>query len=133
MRTMARILVLACLAGGAMGLASCTGPVHGVVVTNQTDRIVRAELLQLRKDGEMTSYSTQTIGLGAEFKNMVAADDYRRGMRVRFTLADQRVEDGNSVMLNLPDNRNRVYDLVLLGARLSAREQVKGPKPREAQ
>ena len=54
---------------------------------------------------------------------------HRRGMRVRFTLADQTMIDGNSVMLNLPDNKNRVYDLVLIGPRLSARELVKGVKP----
>lgn len=133
MRQAVRILILACLGGGAIGMASCSGPVHGVAVTNQTDRIVRAELLQLRKDGEMAVYSTQMIGLGAEFKNMVAADDYRRGMRVRFMLADQTAIDGNTVLLNLPDNRNRVYDLVLVGPRLIAREHPKGLKPKLSQ
>jgi hypothetical protein len=128
-----RSLVLPAVLVGMMGVASCSGPTHGVAVTNQTDRIVKAELLQLRKDGEMTVYSTQTIGLGGEFRNMVAADDYRRGMRVRFRLADQGLEEQNWVMLNLPDNRDRVYDLVLIGPRLSAREMVKGLKPKVAQ
>jgi hypothetical protein len=104
--------------------------VHGVRVTNDTDHIVRAELLQLHNDGEMTVYSTQTLGLGAEFKNMVASDDYRRGMRVRFTLADQTAADGNYVMLNLPESRDRMYNLVLVGPRLLARELPKGKPPK---
>jgi hypothetical protein len=112
-------------------LGACAVDTHGVSVTNQTDRIVRAELLQLRKDGEMTVYSSQIVGVGGEFRNMVDSDERRRGMRVRFMLADQNLEDGNWVMLNLPDKKDRVYDLVLVGPRLSAREFVKGHRPGE--
>jgi hypothetical protein len=127
---MRQLVISAMLVCGAMGLASCSGPAHGVVVTNSTDRIVKAQLLQLRKDGEMTVYSSQIVGVGGEFRNLVDPDDYRRGMRVRFLLADQTVDDGNSVMLNLPSDKDRLYDLVLVGPRLSARELVGGKRPK---
>ena len=123
-----RALASALVVVVAGAVAGCGGAIHGVVVTNQTDRIVRAELLQLRKDGEMTVYSTQTLGIGAEFKHKVEAEERRPGMRVRFTLEDQRPTDGNWVMLNLPDSRDRVYDLMLLGTHLSAKEQTKNRK-----
>jgi hypothetical protein len=121
---------------GAAALATLTGcaaDTHGVLVTNQTDRIVRAELILLRKDGEMTTYSTQTLSPGAEFKNMVDGDERRRGMRVRFSLSDQKIEDANWVMLNLPTKEDRIYDLLLLGPRLTAREFKKGLKPKVEQ
>ena len=129
MRTM--FVSLALLA--ALGLQpGCASDVHGVEVNNQTDRIVRAELLQLRKDGEMHAYSIQTIAPEAEFKHKVAGEDRKRGMRVRFTLAAQTVADGNWVMLNLPDTRDRIYDLVLVGNHLSARDATKARKVRSA-
>ncbi len=130
-------------AGATLVLAGCetsaTAPwenfasAHGVRVTNQTDRIVRAELVQLRPNGEMTTWSTQTVSPGAEFKDVVDGEERRPGMRVRFTLADQTVADGNWVLLNLPDKKDRVYDLVLIGNHLSAREQRRGEKPKLAQ
>ncbi len=117
---------------GTVGLAlgGCSSDTHGVRVNNQTDRIVRAELVQLRKDGEMTVYSTQTLGPGAEFKNMIESDEYRRGMRVRFSLTEQKIEDANWVMLALPEKQDRLYDLMLVGGRLTAREWKRGAKPK---
>lgn len=128
LREMARLMVCVVLLVMAAGMPSCASGIHGVGVTNQTDRIVRVELLQLRKDGEMTVYSTQTIGPGGEFKHMVDEDERRPGMRARFTLVDQKVADGNWVMLNLPTSRDRAYDLWLVGSRLSAKEQTKTRK-----
>ena len=109
-------------------LPACAGGVHGVEINNTTDRIVRVELLQLRKTGEMTVYSTQMLGPHGEFKNKVDSEERRPGMRVRVMLADQKVEDANWILLNLPDSRDRVYDLTLAGNRLSAREQTKNRK-----
>ena len=121
------IACLALLAAAAL-LPGCAGSVHGVEINNTTDRIVRVELLQLRKTGEMTVYSTQMLGPGGDFKNKVEADERRPGMRVRVMLADQKVEDANWILLNLPDSRDRAYDLTLSGNRLSAREQTKNRK-----
>ncbi len=114
---------------GLPALGGCSTDTLGVRVTNQTDQIVRAELLQLRKDGDLSVYSFQTLGPGAEFANMVAGDERRRGMRVRFLLAGQKLEDGNWVMLNLPEKHSRLYDLMLVGGRLTARELKRGDKP----
>lgn len=121
-------LGLVVLSGLASGLTGCSTGVHGVTVNNSTDRIVRVELMQLRKDGEMTAYSTQTVGPGGEFKHMVDDEERRPGMRARFTLADQKPEEGNWVMLNMPKDRDRAYDLRLLGSRLTAQEQTKNRK-----
>lgn len=107
---------------------ACASGVHGVEINNNTDRIVRVELLQLRKTGEMTVYSTQMLGPHGEFKNKVDSEERRPGMRVRVMLADQKVEDANWILLNLPDSRDRAYDLTLAGNRLSAREQTKNRK-----
>ncbi len=119
-------------AASALGLCvllgGCASGVHGVEINNTTDRIVRIELLQLRKTGEMTVYSTQMLGPGGEFKNKVDSEERRPGMRVRMMLEGQQVGDANWIMLNLPDSRDRVYDLALIGNRLSAREQTKARK-----
>jgi hypothetical protein len=122
------MLPAAALASSAL-LGGCSiGSVHGVEINNTTDRIVRVELLQLRKTGEMTVYSTQMLGPGGAFKNKVDSEERRSGMRVRMMLEGQTVGDANWVMLNLPDSRDRVYDLTLVGNRLSAREQSKGKR-----
>lgn len=131
MRRSTALLMLpaASLLGASALLTGCSiGGVHGVEVNNATDRIVRVELLQLRKTGEMTVYSTQILGPGGAFKNKVDSEERRPGMRVRMMLEGQSVEDANWIMLNLPDSRDRVYDLMLVGNRLSAREQSKGKR-----
>ena len=102
--------------------------IHGVVVTNKTDRTVKAELLQLRNDGEMTSYATQTLVAGGEYHHKMDSEEHRPGMRVRFRLADQAIEDGNWVMLNVPDSKDRTYDLFLTSGRLTAKEIAKPQK-----
>jgi len=122
------MLPAAALAAASL-LGGCSiGSVHGVEINNATDRIVRIELLQLRKTGEMTVYSTQMLGPGGAFKNKVDSEERRSGMRVRMMLEGQSVGDANWVMLNLPATSDRVYDLALIGNRLSAREQSKGKR-----
>lgn len=123
------MLPAASLLGASALLGGCSiGGVHGVEINNTTDRIVRVELLQLRKTGEMTVYSTQMLGPGGAFKNKVDSEERRPGMRVRMMLEGQTVGDANWIMLNLPDKNDRVYDLMLVGNRLSAREQSKGKR-----
>jgi hypothetical protein len=114
--------------GASVLLGGCASGVHGVEINNNTDRIVRVELLQLRKTGEMTVYSTQMLGPGGAFKNKVDSEERRPGMRVRMMLEGQQVGDANWIMLNLPDSRDRVYDLMLVSNRLTAREQTKNRK-----
>jgi hypothetical protein len=125
-RSIVPVILLVVLAS----LSACSSGVFGVDINNMTDRIVRIELLQLRKNGEMTVYSTQTLGPGGEFKHKVDSEERRPGMRVRMMYADQRIEDANWVQLNLPGTRDRVYDLVTVGNRLSAKEQTKARKMR---
>lgn len=123
------LLPAATLLGASALLGGCSiGGVHGVEINNTTDRIVRVELLQLRKTGEMTVYSTQMLGPGGEFKNKIDSEERRPGMRIRMMLEGQKVEDANWIMLNLPDKHDRVYDLMLVSNRLSAREQSKGKR-----
>ena len=122
---MRRAFLTSTLLLAALILPCCASGVHGVEVHNQTDRIVRVELLQLRNNGEMSVYSTQTLAPGGEFKNKVDSDERRAGMRVRFTLADAQPSDPNRILLNLPDSKDREYDLVLVGDRLSAKELSK--------
>lgn len=125
------LLPAASLLGASTLLGGCSiGGVHGVEINNTTDRIVRVELLQLRKTGEMTVYSTQMLGPGGAFKNKVDSEERRPGMRVRMMLEGQRVEDANWIMLNLPEKNDRVYDLMLVSNRLTAREQSKGKRIR---
>ena len=52
------------LLGAAACVPACSRGVHGVQVHNQTDRLVRVELIQLNRAGEMSVYSTQTLTAG---------------------------------------------------------------------
>ncbi len=127
-KTLLRSAISASLLAALALLPACGASVHGLELNNTTDRIVRVELLQLRKTGDMTVYSTQTLSPGGMFKNKVEEEERRPGMRVRVMLADQKVEDANWILLNLPQDHDRTYDLALSGIRLTAREQTKNRK-----
>ena len=123
-------LLLTLLAPAFAPLSGCSSGIHGVEISNSTDRVVRVELLLLKKDGELSVYSTQTLSPGGDFKHKVDDDDRRPGMRVRMTLADQTLSDSNWVMLNLPTNHDRAYDLEIVGNQLTAKETTRKPRNR---
>lgn len=106
-------------------LGGCATGVRGVSVLNKTDRLVKAEFVQVTNFGEMTTAGFQTISPTGEFRHKVDDEERTPGQRVRFTLADESFTDGNWVMLNLPATRDRVYELKLVNGRLSAKELSK--------
>lgn len=107
----------------ALGLGGCGGTkLSGFRVDNKTEQIVRVELLQLEKTGEMKAFSTQTLSPGGEFVHLVDESDFRRGMRARFVLAGDEASMGNWVMFNIAENRERRYELQLVNGRLSAKD-----------
>lgn len=110
----------ACLTGGCGSLAS-----SGFVVENGTDRVVHVELLRLERGGEMRPYARQVVSPGAQYKHMVDDEEFRRGLRARFTVDGETVEDGNWVMLQIGQDKERRYDLKLVNGRLTARDVAK--------
>lgn len=112
----------------AATLGGCATGVRGVSVVNKTDRLIKAEFVQVTNFGEMTTAGFQTISPTGEFRHKVDDEERTRGQRVRFTLADESFTEGNWVMLNLPATRDRAYELKLINGRLSASELTKRPK-----
>lgn len=123
------LLCLGSLGLAALGLGACSAT-HGVEVYNDTGQVVRAELLTVNARGESNTYSKAIVNRNAMFENRMYETVSGQLMRARFTLADQTVDDGNWVMLNLPETSTRSYNLRLDGGRLRA-EESKGRPLRE--
>lgn len=112
-------------------LGACSAKTNGVEVYNETDEIIRAEMLSVNAKGETSAYSSAIVNRGARFLNEMAKPVRGQSMRVRFSLAEQPQGErsGNgAVTLNLPENSVRVYSLHMDQGRLYA-EEFKRARP----
>ncbi len=122
------LLLISGLVASASLASGCASGLYGVSVTNKTDQLIRAEFVQVDNFGAVTSNGFQTISPSGEFRHKIDDEERTRGQRVRFTVADQSVTDGNWVMLNLPATRDRLYELQIVNGRLTAREVNRRPR-----
>lgn len=104
---------------------------HGVDVYNATGEIVTVEMLSHDAAGTMTVYSTGTINRDSTFTNRMESPVRGQALRARFMLEGQSLADENWVMLNLPDNSTRFYQLELVDGRLKAVTQKRGRPEKE--
>jgi hypothetical protein len=122
-------LLMTALAALAPLGACSTLHTSGFEIDNSTDRIVHVELLRLDKGGEMHPYARQALSPGGHYKHKVDEEEFKRGLRARFTLEGEAVDEGNWVMLQLGKGSERRYDLQLINGRLTARDASKMKRP----
>lgn len=103
-----------------LGVGGCAMP-PGVDVTNKTGEVLNVEYMVVKGDGSTTTYSKGVVSKGSNvtYKVDVSGSD---GVRVRFSLPDAPVDDATSVLLKVPNNQTRYYDLEYISGRLVARE-----------
>ena len=130
MRTSVRAALAIGLTGIVLTLAACGDVAYGVEVYNDTDEVIRAEMLTVNAQGESAPYSSAIVNRGAVFENRMAGPVRDQAMRVRFTLADNPRDDPNWIMLSIPQDKSRTYSLRLEGGRLRAQEFTRS-KPHE--
>ena len=124
MRTHGRFLSAAAIMA-TCALGACDHGTKGVEVYNETDEILRAEMISVNAVGESSVYSTAIINRGGTFSNRMVESVRGQSMRVRFTLAEQPPGETNwngSVLLSLPEKSVRVYSLRFEVGRLRADE-----------
>lgn len=121
MRTMIRLLTCALL---CLPLAACVS--HGVEMVNKTGRTLNVEYLHLKKDGTLAPYSKAILVPNGQLKHHPPIGDGYVGERVRLLVSDAPDEQGHSILLHIPDNRTRDFDIEYAAGRLFIREFKKG-------
>jgi hypothetical protein len=115
-------LVLGTLLCGAGGCVA-----HGVHMVNKTGRTLNVEYIRVNKDGTLTEpYSRALLSPDAEFNHHPPIGDGYVGERVRFALTENAEVPGNSILVHMPDNKTREFDIVYTSGRLYIREYKKG-------
>ncbi len=120
MRTLMPVLVLA-----AVCLPGCMMP-HGVEMTNKTGKSLTVEYLHLLKDGSLSPYSSAILAPGGQLRHHPPIADGYVGERVRLLVPDSPEVSGHSILLHIPDNRTRDFDVEYTAGRLFIREYKKG-------
>lgn len=116
---------VAVLAGMTSGMSGCAKG-RGVEVYNATDHVINVEQLTVDSSGETTVYATAILNRDGTFSNKMETAVRGQLMRARFTLTEDIADENNWVMINLPADKNRYFDLVLQGTKLRVVENTRG-------
>lgn len=124
MRMMIKGLTI-CFAAACAMLTGCS--VHGVDMVNKTGQTLTVEYLHLKKDGTLTApYSKAVLVPNGQLKHYPPIGDGYVGERVRLLVADAPDVQGHSILLHVPDNKSREFDIEYTAGRLFIREFKKG-------
>ena len=119
----ARGLLALGLCAASAFLGGCVAP-RGVDVNNNTGRTIKVEYMTVKADGSTQIYSEGMVSAASNVTYKVE-EEGSNGVRIKFSLPEAPEDPGSQVILKMPENQTRYYNLEYISGRLVAREQKK--------